>query len=183
MNPLGYVMSFLTETYLINYSRSKEGIAAKSENLVLKSQAKLSIFLSHSHRDIEAVEGLINLLAYFSATTLYVDWQDSGMPSVTNRETAQRLKEKIIELDFFLVLGTKNALESRWVPWEIGVADSAKSLEKIAIIPIIDPSGNFYGSEYLQLYQTIEITKAQRLGVFKPNTDQGTLLTKWLSPV
>jgi len=69
---------------------------------------------------------------------------------------------------------------SRWVPWEIGIADSKKSLEKIAIIPVRDQNGNFYGNEYLQLYQTIQISTDNSLAVFAPAQTEGFALKNWL---
>jgi len=175
-------VTYLTETYLRSFSRTTDGMTFKSRFVEMsKAQAKVSIFLSHSHKDKEVVEGLVSLLAYFGEISIYVDWQDSAMPRVTNRETAQTIKEKIAEHDCFLILGTKNAMESRWVPWEIGIADAAKSIERIAIIPVADPYGYFYGNEYLQLYQKIEVTENKMLGVFRPNVDRGPVLKSWLS--
>jgi hypothetical protein len=175
-------MSYITETYLSNFRYFTEGLAYKSRYVELsKSDAQVKIFLSHSHKDRDFVEGLINALAYFSEISIYVDWQDTTMPRVTNRETAQRIKKRIGEMDCFLVLATKNAMESKWVPWEIGIADTTLAIERIAIIPVADPYGNFYGNEYLQLYQTIEITENKSLGVFPPNTTRGPIFKSWLS--
>jgi hypothetical protein len=145
-------MSYLTEASLRSFSQSSEGLIIKSRLWKFsKDQARISIFLSHSHKDKELVEGLIEKLAYYSEISIYVDWQDSNMPRVTSRETAQKIKERITSLDYFLILGTKNAMESRWVPWEIGIADSTKSGEKIAIVPVVNLNDKFQGSEYLQL--------------------------------
>ncbi|OGR37722.1 MAG: hypothetical protein A2X29_06980 [Elusimicrobia bacterium GWA2_64_40] len=120
------------------------------------ASASKSIFLSHSHKDRDLAKGLINYLAPLGLS-LYVDWQDSTMPRITSRETAQNIKRTISELDFFLILATPNALESRWVPWEIGVADQAKSHAKMAIMPVADSNGNFQGNEYLLIYNRIEL--------------------------
>jgi len=175
-------MSYLTETTLKSFSQSPEGLAIKSRFLKFsEAQARISIFLSHSHKDKELVEGLIETLAHYSEISIYVDWQDSTMPRVTSRETAQKIKERIANLDYFLILGTKNAMESRWVPWEIGIADTTKSADKIAIIPVINLNEKFQGNEYLQLYKRIEIAQSQTLGVFAPNADKGSTLKSWLS--
>jgi MTH538 TIR-like domain (DUF1863) len=72
------------------------------------------------------------------------------MPRETNRETADKIKNRIAELKLFMVLATASALNSRWVPWEIGVADKTKGENQVLIIPVVDSSGTFDDSEYLR---------------------------------
>lgn len=174
-------MTYLTESQLRSHARSFEGQIARVF-FVEKSieTAKVSIFLSHSHQDRELVEGLINWFAMYGIR-LYVDWQDSSMPRITSGTTAEGIKNKIRELDYFLVLATRNCLESRWTPWEIGFADGIKPLERIAIIPVRDPTGDFCGSEYLQIYRRIIIAKRGELAVFEPNRIYGSTLKAWLT--
>jgi len=173
----------LTESDLLRY-RGLFLNESKAYKSFAKANAQVSIFLSHSHKDQELVEGLINYLAVSSQIVIYVDWRDSDMPSITNRETAHRIKQKINDLDYFLVLATKNAMASKWVPWEIGIADMIKP-NKIAIIPVADPSGQYYGNEYLQLYPSIQPGNrlgASVLAVFEPNqTGNGTVIRSWLT--
>jgi hypothetical protein len=161
----------------------KEASAYKSFS---KANAQVSIFLSHSHKDKELVEGFINLLAYSSQISIYVDWLDSDMPSSTNRETARRIKQKIEDLDYFLVLATRNAMASKWVPWEIGIADKTKPVSKIAIIPIVDPYGDYHGNEYMQLYPSVQpgilkLNGHEVLAVFGVNENSGKNIKYWLS--
>jgi hypothetical protein len=174
----------LTETDLLNY----RGLIQESRvfKTFSKATAQVSIFLSHSHKDKELVEGFINYLAYSSEIIIYVDWQDSDMPSTTNRETALRIKEKIDQMDYFLILATRNAMESKWVPWEIGIADKTKSIERIAVVPIIDRSGQYHGNEYMQLYQSVqpgihELTGRKALSVFEVNQDTGVVINSWFT--
>ena len=165
-------MSFLSESQMIEFN-NRTTLDEYSQRFIksMKEQSSVSIFLSHSHNDATIVSGLIKYLSTFEID-VYVDWQDTSMPSTTNRETAQRIKEKIKELDLFWVLGTKKALLSKWVPWEIGVADVIKS-EQIYIIPINDYNGLFYGNEYLQLYKRLEIATDNNLASFMPLENQG----------
>jgi len=149
-----------------------------------KSAAEVSVFLSHSHKDKELVEGFINYLAVWGRIKVYVDWQDSDMPSATNHETARKIKKKIGELDYFVILATENALKSKWVPWEIGIADAIKP-DKIAVFPVADASGKFSGNEYLQLYPRLEVGTLQSggniLAVFQPNQAlSGISIRSWL---
>lgn len=145
---------YLTESKLRTYARTQT--KSRRENLTLnEQQAQLTIFLSHSHADREVIEGTIAYLAQFGIL-LYVDWQDSSMPEVTNHVTANKIKQRIQALDLFILLATERALASRWVPWELGIADSLKQWEEIAIIPVKDDNGRWTGNEYIQIYQRIE---------------------------
>lgn len=137
--------------------------------------AEHTLFLSHSHKDKSIVEGLIIFLGTLGIN-IYVDWNDSGMPRITDRQTADRIKQKISQCKNFAVLATSNALASRWVPWEVGVADQIKSARGVFIIPVVDSTGVYKGSEYLQLYPTVESTSKGGWGVFQPNQSTGGIL-------
>jgi len=131
-------------------------------------------FLCHSHKDRDLVEGLLNELAD-SGWSVYVDWIDAGMPETPDATTAQRIKQKIQELNLFLFLATPNSTSSRWCPWEIGFADGKKANDTIFIIPTSDGRG-CYGNEYLQLYRRIDDSQQGPLGVWAPGQTQGYLL-------
>ncbi len=168
-------MAYLTESQLDQYSVSLEMIKTASTFIVeSRAAAEISVFLSHSHADEKRVRGLVNLLSK-QGIKLYVDWLDHSMPKQTNRETATRIKTQIKNNDVFMVLATVNALASRWVPWEVGVADSIKSQDTILIVPVADKSGQFEGNEYLQLYKRLVISNAGAPSVFNPgDTQNGT---------
>jgi hypothetical protein len=123
-------------------------------------------FLSHSHHDAELVMGCIRLLEG-AGWSVYVDWRDGEMPSVTNRDTARRIQQAIDGHDLFLFLATENSMASRWCPWEIGYADAKKQHERIVVIPTSDPQGKSRGSEYLQLYRHVDIDRMGRLQVLE----------------
>lgn len=155
----------------------------ESANRILKSEAiaRTSIFLSHSHQDKELAKGLKNHLASFGVN-LYIDIEDSDMPGSTSRETAERIKGAISRLNYFLILATKNAMDSKWVPWEIGIADGKKPNDKIFVVPVVDPSGKFHGSEYMQLYKRIVVANDGNSAIFQPNkTNDGTYVKSWLA--
>jgi len=174
-------MAYLTEARLRStYQRSiNTSDAILSMN---KSFSKLNIttmFLSHSHLDKDLVKGFIRELADLNIV-VYVDWNDSNMPDRTSRETAEKIKNRIKQNQLFVVFATENALASRWVPWEIGIADQAKSLNQIFIMPITK-NNNFNGNEYLQLYNRIELSNSGSYAVFKPNEINGFLLKSIIS--
>ncbi len=117
------------------------------------SQADYNVFLSHSHKDKEIAKGLIFMLAR-EGVSVYVDWEDSELPEKPGRETANKIKRVIKGSDLFLLLATDNALNSKWVPWELGVADEAKGTARIILAATEDASSK--GSEYLDIYRRVE---------------------------
>ncbi len=151
-------MAYLTTNQLLEY-RPQTGIHNFANIRESRSGAQLTIFLSHSHLDRNLVEGLIGLLDSLGIT-IYVDWNNNNMPRITNRETAEKIKQKIRENALFAIFATPNALASKWVPWETGIGDQVKGQDAILLIPVADPSGRFPGSEYLQLYNRFEFGAA-----------------------
>ena len=144
------------------------------------SSARVTMFLSHSHKDKELAKGLKNHLSSFGVN-IYIDIEDSDMPGSTSRETAERIKGVISSLHYFLILATRNAMDSKWVPWEIGVADGKKPYDKILVVPVVDPTGKFHGSEYLQLYKRIDTASDGNSIIFEPNKSSGIYVKNWLS--
>lgn len=115
-----------------------------------------SAFLSHSHKDSQLALGLQEMLKS-QGWDVYIDWQDQRMPDKPDAETARNIKGAIVRTDWFLFLGTQHSMASRWCPWEIGFADGKKAHERIAIVPTQDSYGHFYGNEYLNLYNKIDV--------------------------
>jgi hypothetical protein len=84
-------------------------------------------FLSHSSKDQELVVGAVRLLTGHGAT-VYIDKKDPALPPYTNKDTAIGLKKRIQQSRKFVLLASENSKDSRWVPWELGIADQAKGL-------------------------------------------------------
>lgn len=115
-----------------------------------------TIFLSHSHHDARYVN---MTRAFFErlGIDLYVDWADESMPNYTCGYTALKIKEKIRENDFFILLATDLALWSKWCNWELGIGDTYKYVsDRLAILPLADDSDNWKGNEYIQTYPYIK---------------------------
>lgn len=127
-----------------------------TQGKISKRNGQPTAFLSHSHKDAMLALGLQDLLNN-QGWDVYLDWQDHAMPETPDAETAFNIKTAIVRADWFLFLATQNSMTSRWCPWEIGFADGKKSHDRIAIIPTQDSNGNFYGNEYLNLYNRIDI--------------------------
>jgi hypothetical protein len=126
-------------------------------------------FLCHSHKDRDLALGLKATIES-QGGTLYIDWLDEEMPETPNRQTAQRIKDKIVECDLFMFLATHNSMVSRWCPWEIGYADGKKIIDAIVIVPTKDDTGRFHGNEYLQLYRRLEPATFRVYGQVPPPT-------------
>ena len=124
-----------------------------------------NIFLSHSHLD-KTIVSKISLLFNKLDTQLYVDWLDKTLPETTSKQTADALKTKIRDSRHFLFLATYHGLRSKWCNWEIGIADTIKQGNKIAILPIETKSGNWAGNEYLHLYPVMKFETEDRIRRF-----------------
>ncbi|MDH1428882.1 toll/interleukin-1 receptor domain-containing protein [Comamonas aquatica] len=156
----------IAQADLQNYARRSGG-----QTVIIKRASQRTAFLCHSHHDRELALGLQAFLRE-QGLDLYIDWQDSSMPSQPNADTANKLRQRIVGSEWFLFLATQNSMASRWCPWELGYADGKKPLDKIAIVPTRDGHGT-HGNEYLQLYRRIEVDAHGGLGIFGPNATQG----------
>lgn len=88
---------------------------------------------------------------------VYIDEIDPEMPPYTSAETANLLKQRISQTKRFVLLTTENSKDSRWVPWELGIADGEKGLSNIALFPASDKDydDDWTSWEYLGLYHRI----------------------------
>lgn len=149
----------------------------KSERIVEEARkaGHQTAFLSHSHRDAEIAKGVQAFLQEHG-WKVYIDWEDLSMPSRPSRETADKIKRRIKQLDWMLYLATANSAASRWCPWEIGYADGVKGVDRVVIIPTQDNQGNNHGNEYLDLYQHVDTAQGGGYGLFRPTDKRGVLL-------
>lgn len=164
----------LSHSQLRSAAFRSQATVAKSLHEARQIGAKTA-FLCHSHKDRTLVEGLTNLLLS-TGWRVYVDWMDNSMPEKPNRVTAQKIKNKIIQTNYFLFLATENSMKSRWCPWEIGCADGVKDIDNIIIIPTRDDYGFNYGSEYLDLYRKIDLSSANYLAAWRPGEQNGVFV-------
>lgn len=103
------------------------------------------------------------------------------MPQTTDRTTATRIKEKIVECDRLVVIATPNALHSLWVPWELGCADGTKGVNNIAVFPVVERSAEYDGTEYVGIYPSIMISDDGSLHVRFCDSQVYVSLADWLS--
>ncbi|NJK91963.1 MAG: TIR domain-containing protein [Blastochloris sp.] len=166
------MMAYFSESQLrsaaSSYSMKK---TASAHLLEAKASSKISIFLSHSSKDRILAQGFVITLGNLGYD-VYVDWNDSEMPRVTDKRTASILKERIDENSLFIVLATRNAMASKWVPWEIGIADQMKGENSLLVVPVSHPNEGYYGSEYMALYKRIVISDSRKAFVFDVGKNQ-----------
>ena len=178
----GFINESLSETR--NFSFKKQ------------TQYKPTVFISHKHSDLEDLQGVIGVLEKHGAK-IYIDSMDNKMPEQTSGETAQRIKEVIKFCKKFILLATDDAIESYWCNWELGIGDTHRYIENIAILPIKEKGtydSNYKGNEYLQVYPRINYNNAftnihghyfkEGYYVEKPANKEGkvyiTELSEWL---
>jgi TIR domain len=144
-------------------------------------------FLSHSTKDQELVIGALRVLERHGAS-VYLDKKDLALPPYTSRQTAKILRDRIVQCSKFIVLASENSKDSRWVPWELGIADGAKGIEKIAIFPAVEQQDRNAWTEweYLGLYS--QIVWGRLAGyedklwmVWNRSANTAKALFKWLS--
>lgn len=145
-----------------------------------------STFLSHSTKDDDLVVGATIVLENHGGT-VYIDKIDPDLPPYTSNETAKLLKSRIRQSHRFVLLTSKNSKDSRWVPWELGVADGYKGMDEIAIFPSADDAKDMAWAswEYLGLYRRIVWGRLEGYEepvwmVWNQKTDKATQLGKWL---
>ncbi|MBU2147063.1 MAG: toll/interleukin-1 receptor domain-containing protein [Alphaproteobacteria bacterium] len=145
-----------------------------------------STFLSHSSKDDDLVVGATIVLENHGGK-VYTDKVDPELPPYTSDETAKLLKSRIRQTYRFVLLTSKNSKDSRWVPWELGVADGYKGLNEIAILPSADDAKDMEWAswEYLGLYRRIVWGKLTGYNepvwmVWNQTTNTATQLGKWL---
>lgn len=137
------------------------------------------VFLSHSHTDDDLV-GYARDVLFAEDVGIYVDWLDDEVPEHISPATATYLKDKIVECGKFVMLASDSALRSAWVPWELGYADSAKGLANVAVWPISRRAKAWPGTEYVGIYNRIELAAGGQLAVFPPGRRRGHVLSSWL---
>jgi len=176
-------MAYLTRGEILGFENSFRKSASLQKSLrdqvIKNAQTKITVFISHSHKDSELVEGVRILLSSFEVNA-FIDWKDNSMPSPTDAQTAKILKKKIEDCEKFIIISSLNSKNSTWVPWELGFADKSKGLNNIAVLPVSESTEEWKGLEYMGLYSKIKTTSNDNYGIFKPGETNGTYLKSWL---
>ncbi|TBZ85561.1 toll/interleukin-1 receptor domain-containing protein [Rhizobium leguminosarum] len=181
------MVEFITSDELRSYAAKRSEAEQARMRMAARSRSPQgATFLSHSSKDKDLVVGAIIVLENHGAQ-VYIDEVDPEMPPYTNTDTANLLKSRIRQSRKFVLLTSKNSKESRWVPWELGVADGYKDLPNIALFPSSDTAYDMSWAdwEYLGLYHRIVWGKHQNYEkeiwmVLDQRTFTATELSAWL---
>lgn len=147
----------LTENQLRNLTPAADVLSEAHQQVRSFSVGqRASVFLSHKHDEINYLKRVAYILERLH-TSLYVDWLDSSMPKITSGDTGTKIKQRIKKYDKFILVASDGAIDSKWCNWELGYGDAQKfETGKIALFPIAQNDGSWKGSEYMQIYPTIQ---------------------------
>jgi hypothetical protein len=173
-----------TASEIQSFSR---GVIVEAHDFEKRASAtKADVFLSHSSLDKEVLPKAIGFLEAHGAK-VYIDKVDKELPKKTSAETGIKLKERISQCPKFVVLVTANSKNSRWIPWELGIADEKKKLPNVALLPDVGNQANaeWPEQEYLGLYPRIVLDtfKGQSAPVWMVldhHNNTGTDFSEWL---
>ena len=173
-----------TESEIRNFS---SGVVVESHDFEKRASASAAdVFLSHSSADKSDLPMVIGFLEAHGAK-VYVDKADKELPQKTSAETGVKLKGRIGECPKFIAFVTANSKNSRWIPWELGIADEMKKLPNVALLPDVGNQANavWPEQEYLGLYPRIVLNTFT--GQTKPvwmvldhHKNTGIELSQWL---
>jgi hypothetical protein len=163
-------MAYLTESQVRQAARADSRVIMKSMDsaaVLAESVEKVAlnatfdVFLCHSIRDAELVQGAKSILEK-QGLTVYVDWiVDPQMDrTAVTPATAGALRARLERCGCLLYLFSNNSKRSRWMPWELGFFDGHDG--SVAVLPIAPDAGgiDFGQEEYLGLYPKVELEKA-----------------------
>lgn len=171
--------------------KDKQGRVTATERLHLIEKAESysaekTTFLSHSSNDTDWFLPAIDLLEEHGAK-IYIDKKDPELPPYTDTETAKKLRTQIRQSQKFILLASTNSMDSKWVPWELGLADGCHARNNIALFPALDKQNerDWVSNEYFGLYRKIVFGAHESYSrdvwmVLDTTTNKGTELSKWL---
>jgi hypothetical protein len=160
-------MALLTRSELLATDLSFRTKVAAAKALLSESRAtpldaQFDIFLSHSSRhprQVRAIKARLEAFGY----SVYVDWledEELARSNVTPK-TAARLRHRLKSSRSLLVHASEGANVSRWIPWELGLADGLQL--RVAIIPVVTDdrvTDSYRGVEYLGLYPYVDFARS-----------------------
>ena len=113
----------------------------------------------------------------------YVDRGDERLPSPPSVQTAAILRDAIRATPRTVVFVTENTHRSRWVPWELGLADGLKAPSPFSAVLPFTASGSdeaWIGQFYLGLYPVVHTTNGTDWFVRDPRDGGDWTLRDWL---
>lgn len=127
---------------------------AREHEKTARHRSRFDVFLSHSFRDKELILGLRDLLER-KGLAVYVDWIDDPQldRASVSPAAAALIQRRMKQSTTLLYATSKNAADSKWMPWELGYFDGLKG--KVGVVPITPQASRSAAvprQEYLGLY-------------------------------
>ena len=124
-----------------------------------ESTGDYDVFISHSYKNKESIARLHQLFSNMGFEA-FVDWMDPDFDdrSKMNEERAGKLREYLSKCHCLVYVDSIDAEKSAWCPWELGLAD-AYTAGRCFILPPLDGESANCGHQYLQLYDTLYLSK------------------------
>lgn len=100
--------------------------------------------------------GVVLILENHGAT-VYLDKFDPTLSEKSPKEIATALRARISSSKKFMVFASDHIKESKWVPWELGLADGCKRSGNVAIFPAPEKAFEYRWTEqeYLGIYDRV----------------------------
>lgn len=144
-------------------------------------------FLSHTSKDDDKVAGAARILENHGAR-VYLDHGDPNNQTTDCVAIADHIRRVINSCRKFVMFATPLSSESKWMPWELGLADGIHSHDHVALFPAADSAyeQDWAEREYLGLYEKIVWSRIAgyegfQWVVMNTRDNTGQLLRSWLS--
>src|ERR1700722_5043254 len=114
----------------VTHTQLRQAQSSLTEGMVKlsKSLTNKDTFLSHSRLDkSEDVRGAFTILEKFGAR-VYVDTLDGEIAALDIGERCARVRRIVTECRKLVVLFSQKTHTSRWIPWELGLADGTHTV-------------------------------------------------------
>jgi hypothetical protein len=177
---------------LVSYNDLKQlGSRANAKLLLRRAYNPVgkTIFLSHKTEDDELVAGAVLVLEE-NGGKVYVDHKDPLLVGSDAHAVAaaDHLRKAIGQCAKLVMLATSRIADSKWIPWELGLADGQKQDRNVALFPVSTSSADmgWAEQEYLSLYQRIGLGRlkgqtADAWIVWDHLNNTGMMLRDWIS--
>lgn len=178
-------MAYVTLNQLSNIPILLSKSASRLDEARAVRQA--TVFLSHSHLDDNNLVRVITLLENENVK-VKLDKTETMLVGLSGTAAAPIIRESIRSCPKFIVALTTSIIGSRWIPWELGLADGMHGSNNVAIFPLLTRSTDEIPveKEYLDTYPAVEWVhleghRFEEYCVRIPGTTRFWTLKEWLA--
>lgn len=152
-------MAYFSESFFRDYRNSVSEYTIKAQINEARGSSEwttFDVFLSYNIKDKNVIEGIYLFLTKMGKK-VYLDFIVDPQLSRENASmsTAQLIRKRLKNSRQLIYAMSCHSTESKWMPWELGVADG-EGLD-CSILPVSSMYyKDFERKEYLQLYPLLE---------------------------